>query len=161
MAEGRHWSPWRKEARGDVLSGCGGGCLGCLGLIFLFAVLLGPANRYEKWSGFPEVLDGLHPGMTVEEARAVFPGHCTFEEKEEDCFSYHTWVVSPEAVPVRMLHVLPGTPKNPVLSWGQFLTRFSGGANAFFDADGRLVGVQELAWDGHYVWQAKWGTLRK
>ena len=165
-AGGRHWSPWRKESRGDVLSGCGWGCFGCLAAPLLFVafsvvVVLLPGRHWEKWSGFPEVLDGLRPGMTVEEAKAVFPAHCRFEEKERDWVPSHTWMADPGAVPARMLEVLPGDPKGFLLTWGALVTRISGGADVFFDNDGRLVGVHEIVWEDHFRWEAKWGTLKE
>jgi hypothetical protein len=110
----------------------------------------------------PGSLDKLRPGMTVEEARAVFLEHCTFEEKEEDSFSSHTWVVSPDAVPVRVLRVEPGKLSDNdslLLSWGALMSR-EFGADLYFDGDGKLVGVHENAWEDG-TWKAPWGVLHE
>lgn len=145
--------------------GCGGcvaGFFGCLAMLaaLLWLVLGYPAKKYEKWSGFPGSLDKLRPGMTVEEARAVFLEHCTFEEKEENRFLSHTWVVSPEAVPVHVLRVEAGEPPTPLLIFGCFLAHFSSGANLYFDGEGKLVGVHENAWEDG-TWKAPWGVLHE
>lgn len=147
----------------EVAHGCGGGCLGCLGALAGLVVLgwVGlwlPANHYEKWSGFPGSLDKLRPGMTVEEAKAVFPAHCTFEEEETSEFGWHTWVTGQDAVPARKLTARAAEPESFLLMYGCFVAHFSDSAWLFFDADGGLVGVQELAWEDG-TWKAEWGEL--
>ena len=149
----------------EVASGCPGGCLGCFALLALLVlqvwfVFLLPTARYEKWSGFPGALDKLHPGMTEEEVRAAFPSHCTFEEENQDGFEYHTWVTSLDAVPMHTLKVEPGQdtmPSDLVMTFGAFLSH-TFGANLYFDADGRLVGVHVIAWEDG-TWNAEWGML--
>ncbi len=146
-----------------VAHGCGGGCLGCLGmlvlaLVFGWAALWLPVKCYEKWSGIPEAMDSLKPGMSEEEARAVFPGHCLFEVEEIDHFFGRTWVANQDAVPSRVLKARAPEPTSKWLMWGFFVSHFDAGADVFFDAEGRLVGVHENAWeDGH--WVAKWGEV--
>ena len=147
----------------EVADGCGGGCLGCLGalaalVVLGWLVLYLPAAHYEKWSGFPGSLDKLRPGMTVEEAKAVFPSHCTFEEEETRWFVWHTWVTGEDAVPAKVLRAKAAEPTTALLMYGHFLAHFTDGADVYFDADGRLVGVHENAWEDGY-WRAEWGVL--
>ena len=130
----------------------------------LAAALVHSGRRYEQWSGFPGSLDKLRPGMTVEEARAVFPAHCKVWEKDADGWLARTWVVSPDAVPVRVMGVMHGALPDPCplsLVLGQFKSTF--GAEVYFDGDGKLVGVHANGFEGGEccTWKAPWGVLHE
>ena len=150
-------------------------------LVALVAIaVFSPWKRDRKWNGFSEALDDLHPGMTMEEAGALFPANSMFSAEAADDFGEHTWVADPEAVAARVLHVEADEPEdlpcsreecvsdrsggwkrgggNRRPSCEEFIPDWSGGVDMYFDEEGRLVGVQEYMSEPG-KWRAGWGVL--
>lgn len=154
------------------------GCTGTLAVALIFVVGTVFWKRDVKWNGFPEALDALQPGMTMEEARSVFPGNSLFAAEAADDFGERTWVADPEAVAVRVLHVEADDPEDGPLSrevsvsdrygarnrgvasrrWfrEEDESGWSGGVDVYFDEAGRLVGVHEYMQEAGN-WRAGWG----
>lgn len=175
----------RRRTPATAAEGCGGGCLGCTGTLAVLVALVAiavfsPWKRDGKWNGFSEALDDLHPGMTMEEAGALFPANSMFAAEAADDFGEHTWVADPEAVAARVLHVEADELEDLSLSRdGCALERcggrdrgfgrrrrareecvpdWSGGVDMYFDEEGRLVGVHEYMSEIG-KWRAGWGAL--
>ena len=178
-------TPHGKRTPTTAAEGCGGGCLGCTGtlallLFFALLVVFSPRQRDGKWNGFSAALDDLQPGMTMEEAGALFPANSMFAVEAANDFGERTWVTDPEAVAARVLHVEADEPEDWVCSreGGELgrsggrkrgrgnrrrpdeegVSDWNGGVDMYFDEDGRLVGVHEYMSEVG-KWRAGWGTL--
>ena len=142
--------------------GCGRGCL--VGLSMLVALPLGLyaaisicASIYAAYFDLTPYLGRLRPEMTVEEARAVFPGRFQVKEQNWDGYFVGTWVVDPERLGVKRLLVDTKEPSSTAEMWVRDLAGMYEYATVHFDAEGRLCGVDFSSYSNRR-WRAKWGT---
>jgi hypothetical protein len=142
--------------------GCGRGCL--VGLSMLVALPLGLyaaisicASIYAAYFDLTPYLGRLRPEMTVEEARAVFPGRFQVKEQNWDGYFVGTWVVDPERPGVKRLVVDIKEPSSTAEMWVRDLAGMYEYALVHFDAEGRLCGVRFSSY-ANRPWRAKWGT---
>lgn len=146
--------PVRKAPGGEE------GCLGCAGmlvlpLLFVAIALLFPGHRNRRHDGFPEALEDLAPGMSLAEARTVFPGNSSFETEAADEFEENAWVTHQDAEAAMVLHVEPEEARP---SREGDVPEPGGGVDVYFDENGQLVGVRErVSKAGN--WRAVWGVL--
>lgn len=160
--EGRQLTERRGLMPKKTAKGCGWGCFG--GMWMLVAVPLGLyvaisvcASIYAMYYDLTPYLGRLQPEMTVEEARAVFPGRFQVEEQNWDGFFVGTWVVDPERLGVKRLVVDIKEPSSTAEMWVRDLAGMYEFATVHFDAGGRLCGVHFSSYSNRR-WRAKWGT---